>query len=168
MNLEKEQKKWIAIYTKPHHEKTVKNQLSKKGFEIYLPLLRKRKKWSDRKKWIESPLFKSYIFVKTEIKNSLFILQTLGVVKIIKFGNKIALIQNETIQAIKLMIKGGYVPETINYFVKGEIVEIKNGPLKGLVGEVTRVNNSDRLLVRIDAIQQSISVQIDRSFLKYE
>jgi transcription antitermination factor NusG len=64
------------------------------------------------------------------------------------------------------MIEGGYMPEAIDYFVKGETVEVKNGPLKGLIGEVTRVDNSDRLLVRVDAIQHSVSVQIDRGYLK--
>ena len=48
--------KWIAVYTKPRHEKTVSNDLYKKGYEVYLPLLREKRKWSDRKKWIEFPL----------------------------------------------------------------------------------------------------------------
>ena len=166
MDSQQDNKKWIAVYTKPRHEKTVENELLKKGFEVYLPILKERRKWSDRKKWVEFPLFRSYIFVKTEIKNSLFVLQTMGVVKVIKFGGEIAVIQNDSIQAIKLMVEGGYKPEAIDYFVKGETVEVKNGPLKGLIGEVTRVDNSDRLLVRVDAIQHSVSVQIDRGFLK--
>ena len=166
MDSQQDNKKWIAVYTKPRHEKTVENELLKKGFEVYLPILKERRKWSDRKKWVELPLFRSYIFVKTEIKKSLFVLQTMGVVKVIKFGGEIAVIQNDSIQAIKLMIEGGYMPEAIDYFVKGETVEVKSGPLKGLIGEVIRVDNSDRLLVRVDAIQHSISVQIDRGFLK--
>ena len=166
MDSQQDNKKWIAVYTKPRHEKTVENELLKKGFEVYLPILKERRKWSDRKKWVEFPLFRSYIFVRTEIKNSLFVLQTMGVVKVVKFGGEVAVIQNDSIQAIKLMIEGGYMPEAIDYFLKGETVEVKNGPLKGLIGEVTRVDNSDRLLVRVDAIQHSISVQIDRGYLK--
>ena len=166
MDSQQDNKKWIAVYTKPRHEKTVENELLKKGFEVYLPILKERRKWSDRKKWVEFPLFRSYIFVRTEIKNSLFVLQTMGVVKVIKFGGEVAVIQNDSIRAIKLMIEGGYMPEAIDYFVKGETVEVKSGPLKGLIGEVIRVDNSDRLLVRVDAIQHSVSVQIDRGFLK--
>ena len=168
MDLQYDNKKWIAVYTKPNHEKTVEKELLQKEFEVYLPILKKKRKWSDRKKWIESPLFRSYIFVRIEIKNSLFVLQTRGVVKVIKFGSEVAVIQNNCIQAIKLMIEGGYIPESIDYFVKGEKVEVKNGPLKGIIGEVSRVDNSDRLLVRVDAIQHSISVQIDRGFLRYK
>ena len=166
MNSNEQNKKWIAVYTKPRHEKTVEKELLKKEFEVYLPLLKQRQKWSDRKKWVEFPLFRSYIFVKTEIKNALFVLQTLGVVKVVKFGGEVAVIQNDSIQAIKLMIEGGYSPEATDYFVKGDPVEVKDGPLKGLVGEVIRVDNHDRLIVRVDAIQHSVSVQINRAFLK--
>jgi transcription antitermination factor NusG len=64
------------------------------------------------------------------------------------------------------VFEGGYMPEAIDYFVKGETVEVKSGPLKGLIGEVIRVDNRDQLLVRVDAIQHSVSVQIDRGYLK--
>ena len=166
MNSEKDFKKWLAVYTKPRHEKTVEKELQKKGCEVYLPILKERRKWSDRKKWVEFPLFRSYIFVRTEIKNALFVLQTLGVVKVVKFGGEVAVVQDENIEAIKLMIEGGYNPEPLNYFIKGDPVEVKDGPLKGLVGEVIRLDKNDRLLVRVDAIQHSVSVQINRGFLK--
>ena len=165
-NSEDNNLKWIAVYTKPRHEKRVEKELFKKGFEVYLPILKERRKWSDRKKWVEFPLFRSYIFVRTEIKNALFILQTIGVVKIVKFGNEVAVVQNESIIAIKLMIEGGYTPQATDYFLVGDPVVVKDGPLKGLSGEVTRIDNHDRLLVRIEAIQHSVSIQIERAFLK--
>ena len=166
MNSEHDSKKWLAVYTKPRHEKTVEKELQKKGFKVYLPILKERRKWSDRKKWVEFPLFRSYLFVRTEVKNVLFVLQTLGIVKIVKFGGEVAGVQDENIEAIKLMIEGGYNPEPLNYFIKGDPVEVKEGPLKGLVGEVIRLDKNDRLLVRVDAIQHAISIQINRGFLK--
>ena len=168
MKVDSEQnlKKWIAVYTKPRHEKTVENELDKKGFEVYLPILKERRKWSDRKKWVEFPMFRSYIFVKTELKNSLFVLQTMGVVKVIKFGGEVAVVQDSSIQAIKLMIEGGYSPEATDFFIKGDPVEVKEGPLKGLIGEVTRIDDHDKLLVRVDAIQHSVSIHIERGYLK--
>ena len=166
MDSQQDHKKWIAVYTKPRHEKTVENELLKKGFEVYLPILKERRKWSDRKKWVEFPLFRSYIFVRTEIKKSLFVLQTMGVVKVIKFGGEVAVVQDSSIQAIKLMIEGGYSPEATDFFIKGDPVEVKEGPLKGLIGEVTRIDNHDKLLVRVDAIQHSVSIHIERGYLK--
>ena len=164
--MEQNNEKWIAVYTKPRHEKTVEKELQQKGFEVYLPLLRERRNWSDRKKWVEFPLFRSYVFVRIELKNTLFVLQTIGVVRVVKFGEDAAVVNDDQIRAIKLMIEGGYNPQAMDYFVEGDPVEVKDGPLKGLVGEVVRLDNHDRLVVRIDAIQHSISVQIDRAFLK--
>ena len=166
METEHDMNKWIAVYTKHRHERTAKSELENKGFEVFLPLLKERRKWSDRKKWVEFPLFKSYIFVRTETKNALFVLQTPGVVTVVKFGGEVAIVQDKSIQAIKLMIEGGYRPIATDYFIKGDPVQVKEGPLKGLVGEVTRIDGHDRLLIRVDAIQHSVSVHIDRAFLK--
>ena len=166
MNSDQDSKKWLAVYTKPRHEKTVEKEFQKKGFEVYLPMLKERRKWSDRKKWVEFPMFRSYVFVRTKIKNTLFVLQTPGVVKVVKFGDEVAVVRNESIEAIKLMIEGGYNPEPLNYFIKGDPVEVKDGPLKGLVGEVIRLDKDDRLVIRVDAIQHSVSIQINRGFLK--
>lgn len=161
----KDSKKWIVLYTKPKHEKTIARELKKMNFEVYLPLLRERRKWSDRKKWVEFPLFKSYIFVRIELKNILRIIKIPGIVKIIKFGKNFAIIRQKDIDAIRILLDGGYNPIPTEYFIKGDPVIIKNGPLKGISGEVTRVDESDLLIIRIDAIQQSISVKIDRAYL---
>ena len=158
--------RWSAVYTKSKYEKKVSNQLAEKGFEVYLPLIRKRQKWSDRKKWVDYPLFKSYVFVKYTSEKSLSILRTHGVVKIIKFGNEIATIDQKSIDAIKIMLKGGYRPETTDYYIKGDIVEVVDGPLRGIHGEVARIDGNDRLIIRIDCIKYSVSVETDKSLLK--
>ena len=166
MNSNQNSKKWLAIYTKPHHEKTVKNALKLKGFEVYLPVLKERRKWSDRKKWVEFPLFKCYLFVKANSKHSIDLLKTNGVVKIIKFGNNIATIQSSIIDSLKLMIEGGYEPIPVDYFLKGDPVRVKEGPLKGLIGQVIRIDNYNSLVFRIDAVQHSVSVKINQGFLE--
>ena len=166
MIVENNSEKWIVVYTKPNHEKAVSNELHKKGYEVYLPLLKERRKWSDRKKWIEFPLFRSYLFVRIDKKNALFVLQTYGVIKVIKFGEKIGIVKDEIINSIRLMIEGGYKPEPLDFFIKGDPVIVKDGPLKGLIGEVVRIDNNERLIVRIDVIQHSVSIQIERGFLK--
>ena len=165
MNAKQDSKKWIAVYTKPRHEKFVENELKKKGIDVYLPMLKERRKWSDRKKWVSFPLFRSYIFVKIEIKNALIILQTIGVVKLIKFNNKVAIVPEQSIHNIRLMIEGGYNPEPTDYFIKGNPIEVKDGPLKGIVGEVINVDKKDRLVIRVDVIQHSISIKINRAYL---
>tara|TARA_Y100000591_G_C21853224_1_gene713090 strand:+ start:5739 stop:6257 length:519 start_codon:yes stop_codon:yes gene_type:complete len=158
--------KWIVVYTKPKHEKVVRDELLKNKFEVYLPLLRKRRKWSDRKKWVEFPLFRSYLFIKTDPKHSIQISKTNGVVRIVKFGEKIALVSDKELDAINKMVEGGFEPRAENYFLKGNPVIVEHGPLKGLVGEVLSIENQNRLVMRIDAIQQCLSVKIDQGYLK--
>ena len=157
---------WMAGDTKPRHEKTAFKQLKIKGFTVFLPLLRERRKWSDRKKWVEIPLFNSYVFVKIHLKNSLFVLQTHGIKNVVKLGEEITVIREEEIMAIRQIIEGGYKPEGIDYFVEGEHVVIIGGPLKGTEGVVVHIKGKAQFVLKIDAIQHAVSCQIDRRLLK--
>ena len=159
-------KQWIVVRSKPRSEKVVYNELVSKNIEAYLPLLKKRRKWSDRKKWVEFPLFSSYLFARIDIKNSIFVLQTQGVNTIIKFGEKIAVVQDDVIKAMRLAIEGGYELEPTEYFVEGNLVEVIAGPMKGVSGIVARLKGQSRLIIKIDAIQQALSIQIESKFIK--
>ena len=66
-------KKWIAVYTKSRHEQTVVNELYKKNIEVYCPMFKEKRQWSDRKKWVDFPLFRSYVFANIEIKENIII-----------------------------------------------------------------------------------------------
>ncbi len=159
-------KQWIAVYTKPRHEKTVFNQFEEKGIESYLPLIRQKHRWSDRMKWVETPIFKSYIFAKIELKDNLSVLQTQGVHNIVKFQNKIAVIPDEQINNLRKMIEGGFDPLPSDYFVIGDEVEVVSGPLRGLTGIVSRNDAPDKLIIKIDVIQHAVAVQIESKYLK--
>jgi transcription antitermination factor NusG len=157
---------WIAVYTKPRQEKVVLKNLVERDYQVYLPLIRQKRKWSDRYKWIEVPLFKSYIFVKIDIRENLAILQTNGVHHIVKFKNQIATIPDNQIESLRQMIDGGFEPDPTEYFIVGDSVEVGSGPLLGINGVVTRIDGIDRLIIKIDAIQHAVSVRIDRKYLK--
>ncbi|MBU0528882.1 UpxY family transcription antiterminator [bacterium] len=159
-------KQWIAIYTKPRHEKKVLSQFELKGIESYLPLIRQKHRWSDRMKWVEAPIFNSYIFAHVELKDNLEVLQTRGVHNIVKFQNKIAVIPDIQITNLRKMIEGGFDPYPSDYFAIGDEVEVTGGPLKGINGIVSRTDTPDRLIIKIDAIQHAVAVQIERKFLK--
>jgi len=159
-------KQWIAVYTKPRHEKTVLSQFEEKGIESYLPLVRQKHRWSDRMKWVETPIFKSYIFACVELKDNLNVLQTQGVHHIIKFQNKIAVIPEIQIANLRKMIEGGFDPYPSDYFVIGDEVEVVGGPLRGMQGIVSRSDTPDKLIIKIDAIQHAVAVQIESKYLK--
>ena len=159
-------KQWIVVRSKPRSEKVAHNELVKKNIESYLPLLKERRKWSDRKKWVEFPLFSSYLFARIDIKDSIFVLQTQGVNTIVKFGKQIAIVQNSVIEAIRLAMEGGYQLEPIEYFVEGNSVEVVAGPMKGVKGIVAKLKGQNRLIIKIDAIQQALSIQIESKFIR--
>ena len=159
-------KQWIVVRSKPRSEKVAHNELVKKNIESYLPLLKERRKWSDRKKWVEFPLFSSYLFARIEIKDSIFVLQTQGVNTIVKFGKQIAIVQNSVIEAIRLAMEGGYQLEPVEYFVEGNQVEVIAGPMKGVKGIVAKLKGQNRLIIKIDAIQQALSIQIESKFIR--
>ena len=159
-------KQWIVVRSKPRSEKVAHNELVKKNIESYLPLLKERRKWSDRKKWVEFPLFSSYLFARIDIKDSIFVLQTQGVNTIVKFGEQIAIVQNSVIEAIKLAMEGGYQLEPVEYFVEGNRVEVVAGPMKGIKGIVAKLRGQNRLIIKIYAIQQALSIQIESKFIR--
>ena len=158
--------KWIAVYTKSRHEKVVIQELENKNIEAYCPIFKERRQWSDRKRWVEFPLFRSYVFAKIELKNSLYILQAMGVHHIIKFQGNISIIPDEIIQNIKSIIDGCFTVEQVEYFVKGDEVIVVDGPLKGMEGIVVKIKNENKLVLKIEAIQQAIAVQIHPGYLK--
>ena len=97
-------KKWFALYTKSRNEKKVHQALVDKGIECYLPLEKKLKIWSDRKKWVEEPFIRSYIFVYIEEENLQQALNTPGIVTVIRFGGKPASIREEHIKIIETVL----------------------------------------------------------------
>lgn len=166
MNSDSAQKVWLAAYTKARHEKKADDQLKKKGVESYVPLVKRRQQWKDRKKWVWMPLFRSYIFVHVPLTGTLDVLQTHGVHHIVRFNNQFAVIPEEQIEAVRRILQEGYVPDSHDYFEIGQQVEIVAGPLQGIRGVLSRRAGSSRFVLRIDGIRQAISVEIDADRLK--
>jgi len=159
-------KNWIAVYTKSRHEQIVVNELNKKNIESYCPMFKERRQWSDRKKWVHFPLFRSYVFANIEINENIYVLQTIGVNKIVKFQEKISIIPDQVIDNIKNIIEGGYNVEQTDYFIKGDEVCVVSGPLKGLDGVVLDLRGANKIIIKIESIQQAFSVEISSGLIK--
>ncbi|MBU78298.1 MAG: UpxY family transcription antiterminator [Candidatus Marinimicrobia bacterium] len=157
---------WIAVRSKPRAEKVALDQLEKKGIQAYLPLVRQKRKWSDRLKWVELPLFPGYLFAKVALKNSIFVLETYGVSTVIKFGGEVAVVQESVVKSIRLALEGGYELEPTEYFIKGDKVEVIAGPMKGMKGIVSNIKGKEKLVIKIDALQQAIAVHIETKYLQ--
>src|ERR1700761_942522 len=96
--------KWYPVYTHPRAEKKASLALLSKGIETYLPLRRQLKQWSDRKKWVEEPLIKSYLFVRIAEHDQTEVLMTRGIARFIYFGGKIASMPASQIDNLKLLM----------------------------------------------------------------
>jgi transcription antitermination factor NusG len=163
---------WYAIYTLPRAEKKTYAELVKKGIETYLPLERSLKQWSDRKKWVEEPLFRSYIFVNISQGSYFDVLNTTGVVRYITFEGKAVPIPEKQIEAIRYFLAGESInsypadSDGMDHYTPGTFVEVIKGPLTGISGELVQVAGRHKVRVEISAVGQSILVTIPISQLR--
>jgi transcription antitermination factor NusG len=160
-------KKWYALYTKSRTEKRVNKELVDKDIETYLPLEKRLKQWSDRKKWVDEPFIRSYIFVKTTLAGLQKALNTPGVVTVIRFSGEPAPVQEKEIALIQKVLNSEEEYEiTADTFALGEKVKVEHGSLKNLEGELVQHLNKYKVLVRIASINQNILIRINPSYLK--
>lgn len=159
--------KWYAVYTRPRFEKQVYERLTEQGIEAYLPLVKTMRQWSDRKKMVEIPLFSSYVFVHIDRRQYDPVLHTHGVVKYVSFEGKAATIPPEQIDNLKIIVNSNEKVETTwEKRKKGDRVMVTAGPLKGLRGELITDGDRRKVLVRIDKIDQNLTVEVHPSLIE--
>ncbi|MCM8787348.1 MAG: UpxY family transcription antiterminator [Candidatus Omnitrophica bacterium] len=153
---------WYALYTKPRHEKFVEKEFLRKGIEAFTPKLTFKRRWSDRIKIVEEPLFKGYCFAKFALKNKIQILKQKGVVEVVHFFDQYIPVQDSVINSLKILVENQIRLEPYPYLKIGERVIIKRGPLKGVEGFIVEKRNKNtRLVVSIDAIGSSVQCVVD-------
>jgi len=163
----KEEDKWYALYTHPRAEKQVYQRLIEKSVVTFLPLQKTYRMWSDRKKLVEKPLLSSYIFVKTRSKHFPEVYKTQGVVKFVTFEGHPASIPQKQIDNLRLLINSDEEIEVSSEkFAQGDNVEVVSGSLVGLTGELIRIGSKNRVIVRIDRLDQNLILKIPKTFLK--
>ncbi len=163
-----ETKNWHALYVRSRSEKKVAAQLQNAGIETYLPLITRLKQWSDRKKRVEEPLFRSYVFVHVSSKEFFQALQVFGVLKFVTFEQQPAKIPDNQILAIKRYIADSDedVLPIGNDLHEGQLVRITSGPLMGLTGTLAEKKGKRRLVVLIESVGQYVPINI--SYMKVE
>ena len=158
---------WYAIYTKPRAEKKVFERFCEYGYDAYLPLLTEVREWSDRKKKVESPLISGYVFVnisKEQLFDTLKIRGTLGV---LRYLGKPAIIRDCEINNLKILMSDeGQLELLANCFVKGDEVEVVEGPFQGLKGVSVVVQGKQRIVVQISAIDSQFVVNVPQAFVR--
>lgn len=158
-----EKKRWLAVYTKPRWEKKVNLLLKDKGIECYCPLNKVRRKWSDRIKVVEEPLFKSYVFVRISEDGMTNVRMTNGVVNFLYWLNKPAVIKEKEIETIQKFLNEYMNVEANPVNVQPDSrVRINRGAFMDKEGVVKRLM-SKKVEVVIESIGYSLTAYIDRS-----
>ncbi|MDZ4749832.1 MAG: UpxY family transcription antiterminator [Saprospiraceae bacterium] len=152
---------WYAIYTRSRFEKKVHRDLEKSNFQVFLPLIKEKKKWSDRIKTVSVPLLPSYVFVKLDRQSIPRLNYYPGVVRLVTFDRKPCEVREEEIQLLEQITTHGMnVQQAMNCEI-GDKVRITQGPLKGWEGNVEAKKGQSRIVFQIASILQCISVEVN-------
>ena len=160
---------WKVIYTASRQEKKVAAMLEKFGIEHYLPLTKKLRLWSDRKKWVEMPLFNGYVFVKPKLGERDRALDIPGVVKYLKFNGADAIVSDREIKLIENLLEKGYNIENLGAvdFKKGDKVTIEQGVFKGFEAEVLKDSGGEEsIILAFETINQVVKISLKKVFAK--
>lgn len=153
---------WYAIHTRSRHEKLVALQLTEKQFEAFLPLRLEVHRWKDRFKKVEVPLFGGYLFVQLagEPQRRVSLLRTPGVVRIVGFGERDAVVPDEQIAALRRVLASDNMLHRHRFLRVGQRVKILNGALAGVEGVLARVKGESRLVINVTPIRQAVAVEV--------
>lgn len=158
---------WYAVYTKSRAEKKVMARLQEEGLEVFLPLQKTVRKWSDRRKVVDMPIISSYVFVKIRRSDFARTLKCSGVVKFITFEGTPVKIPEEQITNLKILSNSDVdVFVSHDVFIKGDLVEVLYGSLTGLRGELIRVGNKRKVVMRIIDSDLNLTVDINTIAIK--
>jgi transcription antitermination factor NusG len=157
---------WYAAYTYPRHEKTVFEQLVQKSVECYLPLCEEVHRWTDRSVRVQLPLLPGYVFVRIRLSERRNVLSVASVIRILSFNGQPQPLPESEIEALKRSLQYRRVERLPYYLSKGDKVRIKSGPLQGLEGIVERQRGRSRIVISINAIMNSVAVDLQADDLE--
>ncbi len=155
---------WFVLYTKPQNEKKVAERLEKAGFEVYCPVVKTVKQWSDRKKKIQVPLFKSYVFICIEEADRDKVFAFPGVVRYLFWLGKPAIVKPQEIAAIQDFLRsyGENRTLTVTNLEPGQRVKVIAGALANLSGEIVRIHKN-KVILQIDSLGMAIQAELHHS-----
>jgi transcriptional antiterminator RfaH len=159
---------WYAVHTKPRQESLAQTSLKREGVETFCPKLRRKKTIRRQYRWVSGPLFPNYIFARFDLSSSSRLVKyATGVINIVSFGGKPATVDQSIIDAIAAHCVENIVtiqPPTLR---PGDVVEIQEGPLRGLRGVFEReLSDSERVIILLQSIAAAARVEVSREQLE--
>ena len=158
------EKQWYAVYTKPRWEKKVYGLLLEKGREAYCPLNRVKKKWSDRMKWVEEPLFKSYVFVRLTADEMTDVRMVSGIVNFVYWLGLPAVVRDKEIEAIrKFLDEYDDIHVEPVELKKDTKITIRKGAFMDKEAKVVQVLSNNKVQVVIESLGYALVAVVERS-----
>ncbi len=156
---------WFALQVRARHEVAVADHLRGKGYEWFLPQYKCRKRWSDRVKIADAPLFPGYLFCRFNPLNRLPILKTPGVVQVVGCNGLPIPVDENEIKAIQILVASGVSNQPWPFLALGDRIRIESGPLRELEGILVKFKGDNRLVLSVTLLQRSVAVEIDSAFV---
>jgi transcription antitermination factor NusG len=156
---------WFALQARSRHENTVATQLQGKGYEPFLPVYKVRRRWSDRMKEIELPLFPGYLFCRFNPSDRLPILVTPGIVQIVGIGKNPVPIDETEIASIRATVQSNLPRRAWPFQQIGQRVRVEYGPLRGFEGLLLSIKGRHRLILSVTLLQRSVAVEVEESWV---
>jgi transcription antitermination factor NusG len=157
---------WYALRTKHQHEKVATVALSNKNFEVFLPLYESVRRWRDRKKLLSLPLFPGYLFLWGTLRRWQEVVTTPGVRGFVQLGSRAAVIPEAEIESVRRVLNGSFHAEPCAFLNSGDWVRVRSGPLSGIEGVLVRKKSAFRLVLSVDMIGRSVSVELDSNIVE--
>ena len=157
---------WFALQIRARRESGVASILEGKGYELFLPLYTCRKRWSDRIKHVETPLFPGYLFCRFNAQDRFPILSTPGVIQVVGYNRLPVAVEDSEIQAIQTLVASGLPNQPWPFLEVGDRVRIEGGALRGLEGILVEFRGHHRLVLSISLLHRAVAVEIDSASVK--
>jgi transcription antitermination factor NusG len=160
-----QQASWFAVQIRSTREKLAATYLQNEGYECFLPLGKSRRRWSDRIKMLDVPLFPGYLFCRFNPHHRFPVLRAPGVIQIVGIAKAPAPIEDHEIAALQCLVKSGLPAQPWPFLQVGQTAWIEYGPLRGLSGIVVNIKSERKLVLSVTLLQRSVAVEIDGGWL---
>lgn len=155
---------WRVLRTRPRQEKAVASVLEAGGFTHYLPLIRRVRHYGHRRRETRGPLFPSYVFAKGTLEAAYFAISTRRVVQVVEVADQSRL--DGELAQIRRALEAGAGLDPYPYLKEGKMARVRSGPFAGIEGLIESKGRDDRLVLRVEALAQAVSLEIDADLIE--
>ena len=163
---EKASYSWFAVQTRLRYEHFAAAHLRSKGYDLFLPVYSCRRRWADRIKEIELPLFPGYLFCRFDLNNRFPIVVTPGVLQVVGVGKTPVPVADAEIAALQTAVQSGLPRQPWPFLQIGQRVRVEYGSLCGLEGILLTFKGRHRLVLSVTLLQRSVAVEVDVAWVR--